>query len=250
MRLTLLGSGNAAGMPVYGCDCARCQHVENDARLQRGPASALLTVDDRQFLLDAGHHQLRQRFTAGSLDGIFITHFHADHVQGLFDLRWGKNLSIPVYCPPDSQGCDDLYKHPGILQFNQLKKFTTLQLDGLRITPLPLIHSRVTFGYLFEYQQTRIAYLTDTRGLPPKTLDRLMQSVPDYLVIDTSSPPGMENAGHNNLDDTLQIHHTIRPGCTVLTHISHAMDIWLTQNAHLLPENVQAGYDGLALQVG
>ncbi|MEX0633936.1 hypothetical protein M8494_25840 [Serratia ureilytica] len=42
-----------------------------------------------------------------------------DHVQGLFPLRWGCGNSILVYGPPDEQGCDDLFKHPGILGFSR-----------------------------------------------------------------------------------------------------------------------------------
>lgn len=245
MRLTILGSGNAAGMPVYGCNCVRCNTVSNDSKLQRGPACALLEVDNKQYLIDAGLTGIRQRYPAGNLNGIFVTHFHADHVQGLFDLRWGKNLTIPVYCPPDSNGCDDLYKHPGILEFNQLKKFNSFNLESLQVTPLPLIHSKVTFGYVFECNNKRIAYLTDTKGLPPKTIDYFERNPLELLVIDTSYPPGIENSGHNNLDETLLIQQQVKSKRTVLTHISHGFDIWLSENTNSLPDSVIAGYDGL-----
>lgn len=245
MRLTLLGSGNAAGMPVYGCECTRCAVVSENPELRRGPACALIEVDEKKYLIDAGLTRIGEKYPAGTLDGIFITHFHADHVQGLFDLRWGKNISIPVYCPPDSNGCDDLYKHPGILEFNQLKKFNSFTLGSLQVTPLPLIHSKVTFGYVFECNNKRIAYLTDTKGLPPKTIDYLAETPLELLVIDTSSPPGVENSGHNNLDETLLIHQKVKPKCMILTHISHGFDIWLSENTHSLPDTIIAGCDGL-----
>jgi phosphoribosyl 1,2-cyclic phosphate phosphodiesterase len=34
-----------------------------------------------------------------------LTHYHLDHVQGLFPLRWGVGAPIPVYGPPDDAGC-------------------------------------------------------------------------------------------------------------------------------------------------
>ncbi len=45
-----------------------------------------------------------------------------DHVQGLFPLRWGVGDKIPVYGPPDEQGCDDLFKHPGLLDFQSHRR--------------------------------------------------------------------------------------------------------------------------------
>ena len=243
MRLTLLGSGNAAGMPVFGCDCKRCEHVRHHHDMRRRPATAMLEVDGKTYLIDAGLVDITDRYPAGTLDGILLTHFHVDHVQGLFHLRWGKGNRIPVYCPPDRNGCDDLFKHPGILAFQVTHKFESFQLQHLRVTPLPLIHSKVTFGYLFEYEDQAIAYLTDTKGLPPKTSSLLENKPLELLVIDTSYPPDIEASGHNNLTDTLQLHRQLKVKRTVLTHIDHDLDIWLTNNVDTLPESILAGRD-------
>lgn len=87
----------------------------------------------------------------GANSTFLLTHYHMDHVQGLFPLRWGCGNSIPVYGPPDEQGCDDLFKHPGILAFQPpLAPFATVELGGMRITPLPLQHSKLTHGYLIQ----------------------------------------------------------------------------------------------------
>src|SRR3546814_14727541 len=83
--------------------------------------------------------------------GILQTHYHADHAQGLLHLRWGKGLRIPVLGPPDPEGLADLYKHPGILDFSRtLNAFQPVSLDGLTVTPLPLMHSKLTYGYAFD----------------------------------------------------------------------------------------------------
>jgi len=248
MKFKLLGTGNAAGMPVYGCDCEYCNQAKNNKHLQRTPCSALLEIEGKRYLIDAGQMNLAERFPAGTLDGIFITHFHPDHVQGLFHLRWGINLKLPVYAPPDSQGCADLYKHNGILEFQPQHKFTEFNLGPLLVTPLPLIHSKPTFGYLFEFNQQKIAYLTDTKGLPDATLELLIQKQPDLMVIDCSFIPGSENRTHNNLDDVLHLEKNIRPIKIILTHISHDMDIWLKNHPDALPKNIIAGHDNMELQ--
>lgn len=245
MRLTLLGTGNSAGMPLYGCDCERCTAIRQSSEQTRGHASALLEVDDKRYLIDAGLMDIAEKFPSGSLDGIFLTHFHPDHVQGLFHLRWGIGNKIPVYCPPDGTGCADLYKNSGILDFQLLKKFNSFEMDNLKITPLPLIHSKVNFGYLFEFNEQRIAYLTDTKGLPEKTHLYLDELQLDLLIIDTSHLAGVEDSNHNNLNDSLLIQRSLDVKRTVLTHIGHDLDLWLSKNGNKLPETVIAGYDGL-----
>lgn len=245
MRLILLGTGNSAGMPLYGCDCEQCTLIRKSPEKKRRHSSALLKVDGKQYLIDAGLMDIGEKFPAGSLDGIFLTHFHPDHVQGLFHLRWGIGDKISVYCPPDSTGCADLYKNSGLLDFQLLKKFNSFKLDKVKITPLPLIHSKLNFGYLFEFNNQCIAYLTDTKGLPEKTEFYLDDLQLDLLVIDTSYPPAIENSNHNNLTDSLLLHSKLRAKRTVLTHIGHDLDIWLTKNDSQLPDTVIAGCDGL-----
>ncbi|WP_240997543.1 MBL fold metallo-hydrolase, partial [Pseudomonas viridiflava] len=96
--------------------------------------------------------------------------------QGLLHLRWGQGLVIPVHGPVDPEGLADLYKHPGILDFSQpFAAFETRVLGALQVTALPLQHSRPTLGYLLEGGGRRIAYLTDTVGLPEATHDYLQR---------------------------------------------------------------------------
>jgi phosphoribosyl 1,2-cyclic phosphate phosphodiesterase len=244
MRLTLLGTGDAAGMPVYGCNCEACVMSAANHTLQRTSCSALLEVGDHRYLLDAGQLNLSGRFPAGTLHGVLLTHFHPDHVQGLLHLRWGTGLQIPVFCPPDSEGCADLYKHPGILRFQPQAEFIPFTLGNLRVTPLPLLHSRPTFGYLLEQRGQRIAYLTDTKGLPSQVVDLLAGQSLDCMVIDGSFVPGSDRQGHNNLDDVLDLRARIVPRLTVLTHIGHDLDIWLRAHPYTLPENLVVGSDG------
>lgn len=252
-KLTLLGTGNAAGMPWYGCECNHCAEIHRTGVGERTPCSALLEIqvdqNRKQYLIDAGQVNLHQRFAAHSLSGIFITHFHPDHVQGLFHLRWGTNLKMPVYTPPDSEGCSDLYKHPGILDFCPQKKYSNFQLDELKVLPLPLIHSKPTFGYVFEFNGKRLAYLTDTKGLPPKVIDVLAELNPNVIVIDCSYRPGFDGKGHNNLDDILSIQQQLKSEAIVLTHIGHDMDVWLKEHPNALPKGISAGFDGMEILV-
>jgi phosphoribosyl 1,2-cyclic phosphate phosphodiesterase len=252
MKLRILGTGDAAGVPVHGCNCPACAAARDDAALMRRPCSALLECGGRRWLIDAGLMDLVERFPDSLLDGILLTHFHVDHVQGLFRLRWGVGDPLPVYCPTDSEGCADLYKHPGILRFIPVHKFEPLQLGGITVTPLPLIHSKPTLGYCFEADGQRIAYLTDTRGLPPRSLEFLCRWRPQQMIIDTRNPPSGPTTGHHNdLDDTLALHRQIAPGQTWITHLGHEMDGWLLAGgANNLPTGLGVARDNQIIGVG
>ena len=246
MRVTFLGTGDAGGVPLYGCDCPSCMRARTVADFRRRPCTALLEAGDTRILLDAGLTDLTERFPPGSLSAIVLTHFHPDHVQGLFPLRWGIGERIPVYGPPDSEGCADLYKNHGLLEFRRLAKFEPVTVGNLTLIPLPLIHSKVTFGYAIEDTAgQRFAYLVDTVGLPPQTEKFLKDWRPGSAAVDCAHPPLVDPPrNHNDLTRSLAIAGTLVPAKVWLTHISHELDTWLLESGRDLPPGVAAARDG------
>ncbi|WP_212626863.1 phosphonate metabolism protein PhnP [Pseudomonas sp. PP3] len=249
MRLTLLGTGDARQVPVYGCECAACTRSRIDERWRRQPCCALVECGDQRWLIDSGLPDLTERFAPRSFNGILQTHYHADHAQGLLHLRWGQGLVIPVHGPADPEGLADLYKHPGILDFSQpFDSFETRSFGTLNVTALPLQHSKPTFGYLLEGDGRRIAYLTDTVGLPPDTTAWLQRQALDLLVLDCSMPPQPQAPrNHNDLNLALQCIEELKPESAVLTHVGHTFDAWLMAHRGALPGNVSVGFDGCVL---
>ncbi|WP_339082149.1 phosphonate metabolism protein PhnP [Pseudomonas sp. TMP9] len=254
MRLTLLGTGNARQVPVYNCNCVACDSARVYPARRRGPCSALIECGTQRWLIDAGLTDLAERFPPHSLSGILQTHYHADHAQGLLHLRWGQGLIIPVHGPDDPEGLADLYKHPGILDFSQpFAAFEQRQLGALSVTALPLNHSKPTLGYLFESpavngERQRMAYLTDTLGVPDASAAVLMQQPLDLLVLDCSTAPQIiAPLNHNDLTRALEVVEHVQPKQTVLTHIGHSFDAWLLDNPNALPSGVSLAFDGQVL---
>ncbi|MBF3091645.1 phosphonate metabolism protein PhnP, partial [Pseudomonas aeruginosa] len=231
-----------------------CRNARADAGLRRRPCSALLECAGQRWLIDSGLVDLCERFPPHSLDGILQTHYHADHAQGLLHLRWGQGLVIPVHGPADPEGLADLYKHPGILDFSQpFGAFERRQWGALAATALPLVHSKPTFGYLLEGASEegtirRLAYLTDTVGLPADSASRLLAAPLDLLVLDCSMPPQERPPrNHNDLTRALECIESLRPRRAVLTHVGHALDAWLLDHPAALPEGVELAHDGMCL---
>lgn len=268
LEFTLLGTGDVAEIPVFGCDCAVCFAAIEDPHLARLPCSAMIELladldsenpesknssARRVILLDAGLPDLHRRFQKGEIQAILQTHYHADHAQGMLPLRWGKGPQIPVYGPNDVQGFADLYKNPGLLTFQKpWQHGESRQISGLTITALQLLHSKPTMGYLIEYGAIKIAYLTDTVGLPAETVQYLERLWLDYLVIDCSYPPQLETPrNHNDLNMVKEITQQLNCQQVVLTHIGHELELWLQapENQAELPNNYVVSYDNMTLRL-
>ncbi|OED63471.1 phosphonate metabolism protein PhnP [Vibrio splendidus ZS-139] len=250
MKLTMLGTANSAMVPVYGCDCSVCVSALENPSLRREKSSAFLEHNGKFLLLDANAPDLMRRFPAGSIDQILLTHYHMDHVQSLFDLRWGAGDKISVISPDDPLGCDDLYKHPGILDFSlRAQAFKSFDWQGITVTPLPLNHSKLCLGYCFELDGKRLAYLTDTIGLPKQTERWLKEFPVDWLITDCNSPPIEDpqvraSLNHNDFHHILDIDETCRPKNLGLIHVCHHMLGWAAQHPQAFSQRLRILNDG------
>lgn len=249
LELTLLGTGDAAQVPVFGCDCLVCVRARAIISYQRKPCSALLRYRGHTILLDSGLADLAHRFKSGDISHILQTHYHPDHVQGLLHLRWGMGPSIPVSGPVDEEGFADLYKHPGILSFQPgLSHGDILLFDDLRITALNLVHSKPTLGYLIQTPNSNVVYCTDTVGLPDDTLAQLQALALDCLIIDCSHPPqAITPRNHNDVNLVLALARQLNCEEVILTHLGHKMDLWLHHHPHALPIGISVGRDDMKI---
>ncbi len=253
LELTLLGTGDAGQVPVFGCNCKVCTSARTIIEYRRKACSAMLRYQGKVILIDSGLPDLASRFKAGEIKSIVQTHYHPDHVQGLLHIRWGCGDKIPVYGPPDKDGFADLYKHPGILSFQEgWEHGQTVELEGLNITALNMNHSKPTLGYVIETEKSKVAYFTDTVGLPEETIAWLQNHYLDYLIIDCSSPPqSVSPRNHNDLNLVYEIESQIFCKEIVLTHLSHKMDLWLQnpKNLKSLPNHYRIGRDDTKLLI-
>ena len=94
-----LGTGGAQQVPAFGCECEICQQAQRDEKKRRRACCTAITTKDRIILIDAGLPELAPYLLPYPVRHILLTHYHMDHVQGLFPLRWGYGDPIPVFGP-------------------------------------------------------------------------------------------------------------------------------------------------------
>jgi phosphoribosyl 1,2-cyclic phosphate phosphodiesterase len=105
MRLTFLGTGTSFGVPQIGCDCAVCRST--DPRDKRTRSGAVLESAGSTILIDTPPELRLQLITAGfsRIDAVVYTHEHADHINGIDDLRIfsvRRREPLPLYGPAET----------------------------------------------------------------------------------------------------------------------------------------------------
>src|SRR3954470_24023414 len=96
-----LGTGTSVGVPMLGCDCAVC--TSEDPHNQRYRCSVLLRLPQGNLLIDTTPELRLQllRARVPLVHAVLYTHYHADHIYGLDDLRPVPRLlggAVPLYC--------------------------------------------------------------------------------------------------------------------------------------------------------
>src|SRR6202035_4223958 len=100
MKVTVLGCGASWGVPAIGPDWGRCDPADPRNRRRRG--SLLVESRGWAILIDTSPDLREQLIDArvSRLDAVLLTHAHADHLDGIDDLRSVNRLmrrAIPLF---------------------------------------------------------------------------------------------------------------------------------------------------------
>ena len=272
-RWTFLGTGTSAGVPIMACDCAVCR--SDDPRDHRLRCSSCLEVEDesgqeRVILFDTSP-DLRQQSLRHHLmrcDGIFFTHHHVDHLWGLDEVRrFNAVMQQPINIYAEDRTMKNIMRvYPHIfrrdtnvndsfvatLTPNLLEVEHPVDLFGLRITPIRIMHGRLPIlGFRIDEiggslnandeNPLPLAYCTDTSGIPPETWSELTGL--KTLVLDMLRP--RHHPTHFNVDQAVQAAEEIGAMRTYFIHMTHNI-LHGDLNARL-PGGMQLAYDGLVL---
>lgn len=256
MRLTFLGTGTSFGIPVIGCDCATCTSA--DPRDRRTRHAALVEDGDRRVLIDTPPELRLQLTGAGvpSIDGVWITHCHADHVQGLDDLRAvsarrGRNLDLHTgaECTATLRRrfgyiFGDYRPPPGTtkpeLRLRTLEPLETVEIAGIPFRPLPVQHGPLT---VFGFRVGDLGYITDAKTLGPGTREALAGV---RTLVLNALWFGNPHPTHLNVEEAVELAGEIGAERTYLTHLTHR--VGHEALSRRLPEGVSPAHDGLTIE--
>ncbi len=229
LELTLLGTGTSTGVPVIGCDCEVCQSPDSrDARLR---CSIVVRTETSSVLVDTSPDLRTQvlRDPFDRFDAVLFTHAHADHTAGLDELRRYNAMQqqhLPVWADVETaRSLQERFAYTFVDQFPVYGMKPDLllhEIDGpfrvgdLEIVPIPVMHGRLRIlGYRFG----SVAYLTDVKTIPAESMELLRDL--DVLVL--TALRQKPHAAHLGLEEALAVAESLRPRCTLFTHVAHEM---------------------------
>lgn len=149
----------------------------------RRTSSILLEVGENRYFIDMGTHSMEQLITrhipTESVKGIFITHMHGDHTNGLpafLDLcSWYfKNADPVVFLPEPFEDtvatlrswiqCNGVTMRP--FRFRPVKEGLMYQDEHIRVSAYRTRHADDSYAYLVEAQGKRVFFSGDlcTKG--------------------------------------------------------------------------------------
>ena len=247
MKITILGCGTSTGVPMVGCNCPVCR--SDNPMNKRTRASVLISFNDHTILVDTSTDLRQQalRHHIKRIDAVLFTHAHADHVNGIDDLRGFHFLHkeiIPCFAAPATlntlqSGFNYIFNehegsgYPPLLAAHEIS--AAFELFGQLITPIPLLHGK-TFS--FGYRIANFAYLTDCSTIPEASL-KLLHGL-ELLVVDGLR--WAEHPCHFNITGAIAAANRIRAPRTVLTHLTHHIAY---SEQSKLPPGFELAYDGM-----
>jgi phosphoribosyl 1,2-cyclic phosphate phosphodiesterase len=257
LKLTFLGTGTSFGIPVIGCDCETC--TSEDPRDHRTRHAALLHDGDDAVLIDAPP-ELRLQLTrqrVGTVDGVWITHCHADHIHGVDDLRAisaHHRRQLDVHTGAE---CERLLRHrfayifsdyrppPGTtkpeLRLRTIEPLEKVRVGRFDFLALPVQHGPMT---VMGFRVGDLGYITDAKTLGPGTL-KALEGVTTLVL--NALWFGNPHPTHLNVEEAVELATRIGPRHAFLTHITHRL-----RHATLeryLPDWVRPAHDGLTVDV-
>ena len=261
-KLTILGCGGAAGVPMIGGRWGACD--PQNPKNKRTRASAMVQKDGKTVIIDTGP-DFRQRmndYEIQSIDGVLFTHFHGDHINGFEELRYYYNREtralIPLYANEYNQE-RIMKKFPHMFFTGDTTGFYPLPIEfkgwseanigqvhdvaGIPVRPLPMQHYDITS---IGYRVGDVAYCTDLHEMTEKGFE-ILDGV-QTLIIDCNNMWDDKGLNiHLNFDGVKRINDRVKAPRVILTHLKTHSDYDMTMSK--LPKGYECAYDGLDVDI-
>ena len=290
-EVLVLGAGTSSSIPHIAClteehsststPCLVCLdgagRVERTAKykmLHGGPPSRLPSRNRRtnpssllryrhsdgtlhSILLDCGKsfYSRMDCMVAGGvrvLDGVILTHGHADAILGLDDLRhWAGahpriQESVSVYCDSDTfevikaifPYLVDPQRATGggevsAIKFVVFERGTSFMVGEMEVLSVPVYHGEYSDGkpyYANGFVIEGLTYLSDISGIPKRSLNLLLErtSANQILVIDCLFED-WHYKSHYGLVQARQLIKKLSPKVSILVGMAHTIDYYRLQ---------------------
>jgi phosphoribosyl 1,2-cyclic phosphodiesterase len=140
LSVQILGSGSSGNSLVVSCGDCR------------------VLVDAGLSYRDLGRRMAQAGLDPSSIQAVFLSHEHDDHVKGL--RQFLKHHPVPLFASPECLGAYTLH---GVKVHGAEPLYPGQQviLGSLSLTPFLVPHDAATYGFVYECGGVRVGHATD-----------------------------------------------------------------------------------------
>lgn len=258
MKITILGSGSAYGVPFAGGGWGACDPANPKNR--RTSPSILIEDKGSRLLVDMSpdFRQQAELHNINKIDGVFFTHAHADHITGMFHLpifmHWYQDRNLPLYTDRVSRiyieklwwymfdaKISPEYSAPGRPYWNEI--IPPFPFTAGNITAAPFMQHHGS-GHSLGIRVGNFAYSTDVSSFPEES-HKFLEGL-DVWVVDCNCETDTDKS-HSHLEKSLGWIEKFKPKQAWLSHLDYTIDY--EKISARLPKGVGLAYDNLVIDL-
>ncbi len=277
MKITVLGSAAAEGIPSLWCECEYCRKAFQNGGKDIRKRTAYLIDEDTwvDFGPDAFFQMLTYRIDLLKIKQVLFTHVHEDHLNPV-EFLWRKggfgvvtrNLDVygsrkvlghllSVCADTGALNFSELHMTPHLLEHGQSSSLAA----GMTLIPLDANHAPGCNPHFFIIQRGGKSLLlaNDTGWPPEQSMKEIAKYHFDAVILDSTMGIRFADAasGHMGvaavvrLRDALKAMNCISDSTPVYAnHFSHnGWNLHSDLEAYYNPKGIQVGYDGLVISI-
>jgi len=244
--IELLGTGDAAGCPKIGCECAACTDAHRGTKSRRTRFSILLHTEKGVVLVDTSPDMKEQLIRAHipKVDAVIWTHAHYDHYGGLPEL-FRVQKSVRCYGTEEMKELIERTFPFMDVRFTLFNPYEPFELVGVSITPVLVHHPPLTeaCGFVIVEDGCKLVITGDSSIHIPEESLALMEGAD--LLIANAIHPTLNFNKHMNAAEAMELSERLNAKRVILTHLSH-----LYPPHEKASKRYPLAYDGMQITMG
>ena len=263
-EIIILGCGGSGGVPLATGYWGNCN--PDNPKNRRTRSSIAIRTERTCVVIDSGPDFHAQTIThsINNIDSIIYTHDHADHINGIDDVRYlaikqriagESDYIFPIYADhPTLDAIENRFDYIfnaskdglyiPLLEKNYISdNYDQISIGDICFKPFEQIHgSGRSLGFIIN---NKVAYSTDVSNFDRAVLESL-NGIDTWIVDCGQFGSVTENLTvHPNIERVMEWNEIVKAKKLYLTHLTPRDDYNVLNNA--TEDYIEAAYDGLVI---